>query len=298
MGARAELGRGLRALRGDVPGPGSPGVGTGNMRKGIEVSQDRIAELAGAWSGQLNVKQAALDVLANDELAGVNGIVAGSKGGMNRYAAAFVEHFVGSILSGIKTQLVNIGGNTLMTVKAPIDIYIGSKFGRNLPNSQDKIQKGEASAFLFGLFNGFHDATQAMAIAFKTGEQYGDVGKFELGRGKAISSQALGWSGPWGWLADVYGPVARFPMERMLGPMDAFFKVINGRAKYSQLAYRQAMMETQELGLSKDEAASRLLAIMHEPSEHMIKESDEFALYQTFQNALGEGGQGFQKWMN
>jgi hypothetical protein len=323
MGARAELGRGLQALRRDVWPTGRPfseeraatrvdgetaGVGepttalvpgAGHNSAG-EVSAERMSELADTLSSGFNYKQKALDVLANDSAAGVNAVVRASKSGMNRYGRAFVEHFVGSILSGIKTQVVNISGNALMTVKAPFEIYLASKMGVGLPNTADKVQAGEATAFMFGLFNGFSDALHASAIAFRTGEQYGGIGKFEMHEGKAISSQALGLKGPFGWLADVYGPVARFPMERMLGPMDAFFKVINQRARLAQLAQRNWTVEVQRLEIDPQSVQSMgiMNGFMRNPDGKTLKSIEDFGLYQTFQNPLGPGGQGFQKWVN
>jgi len=321
MGARAELGRGLQALRRDVWPTGRPfseerpatrvdgeTAGVGEPTSGLpaetgsagDVSAERMGELANTLSSGFNYRQTALDVLANDSAAGVNAVVRASQSGMNRWGRAFIEHFVGSILSGIKTQVVNISGNALMTVKAPFDIYLASTMGRGLPNTADKVQAGEATAFMFGLMNGFSDALHASAIAFKTGEAYGGVAKFEMHEGKAISSQALGLKGPFGWMADVYGPVARFPMERMLGPMDAFFKVINQRARLAQLAHRNWTSEVQRLGIDPHSVQSMgiMNGFMRNPGTKTLKDIEDFGLYQTFQNPLGPGGQGFQKWVN
>lgn len=288
MGARAELGRGLRAMRGDVPGP----------HGGAQVNQQRMAEIAESWGAHIDVRQAAKDVLANDNLEGLNAVVKESAGGMNRYAAAFIEHFVGSILSGFKTQLVNIGGNALMTAKAPLDIYIASKMGRGLPNDGEKVLAGEATAFLYGMFNSFSDATHAAAIAFKTGQNYGGVGKFELGHNKAISSEAFNLSGPMAKLVDLYGAAARFPMERMLGPMDAFFKHINEGGTLSQLAYRRAYNEADRLGLNLEEATGILDDAVRNPDASAIQKATEFGEYQTFQSPLDRGGRHLQSFIN
>jgi len=320
MGARAELGRGMRALQRDVwtGSPMSPErsakrvdgetAGVGEPTSGLpavtgsagEVSAERMSELADTLSSGFNHKQTALDILANDSAKGVNAVVRASQSGMDRWGRAFVEHFVGSILSGIKTQVVNISGNALMTVKAPFEIYMASKMGMGLPNTADKVQAGEASAFIFGLMNGFSDALHASAIAFKTGEAYGGVAKFEMHEGKAISSQALGLKGPFGWMADVYGPVARFPMERMLGPMDAFFKVINQRARLAQLAQRNWTNEVRRLGIDPNSVESMgiMNGFMKNPDGKTLKDIEDFSLYQTFQQPLGPGGRGFQTWVN
>ena len=293
MGARAELGRGMRALGANPQTQAASGEPV--------VANNRMEELVAHWGGQLDVKIIAEQIVSTDTFLGVNKLVKASKGGMNKYGAAFVEHFVGSLLSGIKTQVVNLTGNALMTAKGPLEVAIAARFGRNLPADADRVQIGEAQAMLFGMFSGFRDAIGAMAEAFKTGEGYGGVQKFEVGHNKAISSEALGLKGVAGWMADVYGPVARFPMERLLGPMDAFFKVINERAAFSQLAFREAMRQGQKENLSNEEMIERLIEIQKNPELYrpgMMQEVVDYGLYSTFQNPLGTTGQNLQKVIN
>lgn len=296
MGARAELGRGLRALRGDVP------MTADSLNKGDPVVPvNRMEELVNHWGGTMDIQLMAEQIASNDTYLGVNKLVQASKGGMNKWGAAFVESYVGSLLSGVKTQVVNLVGNALMTVKGPVEVALAARLGRNLPSDSERVMAGEATAMLFGMTNSFRDALGAMAEAFKTGASYGGVGKFEMGHNKAISSEALGLSGVAGWLADVYGPIARAPMERLLGPMDAFFKVINERAAFAQLSYREAMRQGSMEGLTNDQILVRLQSIMENPNVEapgMMQEVIDYGLYSTFQNPLGPAGQGLQKVIN
>ena len=293
MGARAELGRGMRALQVNSPA-GIPG-------KPPEVPNSRLEEVVAHWGTQMDINKVADQILANDTMLGVNQTVKAQPGGMNPYGSAFIEHFVGSLLSGIKTQVVNITGNALMTVKGPVEVAIAARLGRKLPSDADRVIAGEATAMLFGMQNGLRDALGAAWTAGKTGEPYGGSAKFELGHNKAISSEALGLHGVAGWMADAYGAVARAPMERLLGPMDAFFKVINERAAFAQLSYREAMRQAQKEGLDNVQTLERLNAIMENPEAHapgMMQEVIDYGLYTTFQNPLGPSGRALQNAVN
>jgi hypothetical protein len=298
MGARAEVGRAMRSLNtrtGYRDGP------SGKQKPFSEIPSNRLEEVVNHWGGQMDVLLIAERIVKNDTHLGINKTVQAQAGGMNKLGAAFIEHFVGSLLSGIKTQFVNITGNALMTVKGPIEVAIAARLGRNMATDADRVYAGEAQAMLFGMYNGFKDALHASWSSFKTGEPYGDTAKFELGHNKAISSEALGLHGVAGWLADVYGPIARAPMERFLGPMDAFFKVINERAAFAQLAYREAMRQGQQEGLDQPQILERLASIMENPdamAPGLTQDVFDYGLYTTFQNPLGPMGQKVQGAVN
>tara|TARA_R110002051_G_scaffold2646_1_gene14116 strand:- start:2524 stop:5574 length:3051 start_codon:yes stop_codon:yes gene_type:complete len=294
MGARATAGRTLGAfnaaspagVRGTPPGP---------------LPQSQLEEMLAHRGGAMDFDTVLDQVLANDTLLGVNKTVKDSQGGMNKFGAAFIESFIGSLLSGIKTQVANFTGNSLMTVKGPLETAIAARMGMGLPSDGDRVIAGEAMAMIYGMQNGFQDAYMAAWTAFKSGEPYGGVAKFELPHRRSMSSEALGLRGMFGWMADAYGPVARAPMERLLGPMDAFFKIINERAAHAQLSYREVMRQQAQEGLTDEETVIRLGEIMANPEAHrqgVTQEITDYGLYTTFQNPLGPNGRALQKIVN
>ena len=292
MGARAELGRGMRAIGVDLNKSGS--VKSGNP----VIPEGRLEEMINTWGGQVDINKLIKQIKMSDDILSVNAAVRDNKGGMSPYGAALTEYFVGSLLSGIKTQVVNIVGNSIMTIKGPIEVALASRMGVRGATGPDQVLAGEASAMLYGMLYGMRGSFEVAMKAMKSGESYGDVAKFELGRGKAISSEALGVSGPLGSMVDILGVAARAPMERLLGPMDAFFKHMNESAAYAQLSYRRAMELQNSQGLSRDDTLRALDEIMNDPNPQMMGEVIDYGLYATFQNPLGDKGRAVQTAIN
>ena len=288
MGIRATAGRTLRAFQGGVPTP-----------QGMLVSQNRMREIVDTYGAVMDIHKVAELISANDTILGVNKVVKNQQGGMSKGGAAIAEWVIGSLLSGFKTHVINPAGNTIMWVKAPIDIQLAAMMGTPLPGGTERVYMGEASAYIMGEIMGIGDAFHAAMIAAKTGRPYGDTAKFEMGMGKAISAEAFGIKNQLGGaVVNGLGHFARFPMERLIGPMDAFFKVQGERGKWAQLALRHAMMDAEREGLSKAETAKRLDEYLTNPSTEVREEMVAHGLYQTFQNPLGDWGTKLQRAIN
>ena len=311
VGVKAEAGRALRMMRGDIGAIGSnphvPSTLSEQMKRGQPVvSQNRLEELLHSYGDSVDVKQMAIDISQMPNITSINTIVKKSQGGMGRWQRAFVEVYLSSLLSGWKTQVVNILGNSIMTVKGPAEVALAARLGKKMwsGTDQERVMSGEATAMLFGMLNGFSDAFMAAGKAFKTGETYGGVEKWELGTGAhgAISAEAFNRTGFAGAVLDVFGTVIRAPMERMLGPMDSFFTVLNERAAFAQYSFRHAMMQAEKEGLTKEEAMIRLGEIMAQPytkaPPHMMKDVIDYGLYATLKLPLGEAGKNVQNLMN
>ena len=285
MGVRAEWGRAGAAFQ-------------GAMSKGIDaLSSTRMQELVNTYSGVMDLDQVVDQVIAMETTGQINKIVKAQAGGMNKWGAAGVETFVSSLLSGIGTQINNGGGNLTMLIKAPIDLQLASLFGIGA-DPADKVFGGEAAAGLFTMMVSWRKVYAAMMTAFKSGEAYGNVSKFEMGHGKAISAEALDLKGPMGWMADVLGPTIRFPVERVMGPIDAGFKVLNEQFTYGHMGYRQMMADAAKEGLTRQEAEARLNHHLENPSDEIIQEAIEFGKYGTLQSTLGPVGRSIQKAIN
>ena len=283
MGARAEIGRAMRSY----------GMPLGSQ----EMKNKRMAEIAETQAGRFDILEVAAQVVAMDTFEGVNKIVKAQKGGMSKGGAAMAENFVASILSGVKTHIVNSSGNALMTALGPIDTAIAARMGWGI-SSPDKVIKGEALAQTFGLINGFADALHVMGQVFKTGEPYGGIAKFESAYPKAISSATFGASGPWGWMIDAFGATVRFPLERVMGPIDGFFRAMNERAKVAQLSYREANRLRDLNGLSQEEYLQTLNSLMTDVPLNIQEAGVDYSLYNMAATPLGPLGRDLQSLLN
>ena len=284
MGARAEIGRAMRSY---------------GMPLGSETMQNnRMKEIMETQEGRFDIYEVAEQIMKNDTFEGVNKIVKAQKGGMSKHGAAITELFVSSILSGVKTHIVNSSGNALMTVLGPVDTAIASRMGWGIADGPDKIIKGEALAQTFGLINGFADAFYVMGQVFKTGEPYGGIAKFESAYPKAISSATFGASGAWGWMIDAFGSTVRFPLERVMGPIDGFFRAINERAKVAQLSYREASRLRDLNGLSQQEYLQTLESLMTDVPLNIQEAGVDYSIYNMAATPLPPLGRDFQSLLN
>lgn len=280
MGMRAEFGRGLRAF----------GVNMNDMES------SKINEVMSMVSNDMNVNRIADQIATMDTTKGINEIVQAQDSIGTKGTKVFVENFIASILSGVKTQIVNTSGAALRLGMDIPDTMVASVVGKVMPDSQEKILADEALAKMFGLVNGFQDALQTGWKVAKTAEPYGGIDKLDMMHQKAISSEYLGLQkdSVSGKIVDTYGTIVRAPLERVMGGIDGFFKVLGERSQLAGLAYRKAAQS----GLQGEEATKYLSDLMKNPTPDMITEMENFALDVTFQKPLGETGQAFQNVVN
>jgi hypothetical protein len=280
MGMRAEFGRGLRAF----------GVNMNDMES------SKINEVMSMVSNDMNVNRIADQIATMDTSKGINELVQAQDSIGTKGTKVFVENFIASILSGVKTQIVNTSGAALRLGMDTPDTMVASVIGKVMPDSQEKILADEALAKLFGMVNGFQDALQTGWKVAKTAEPYGGIDKLDMMHQKAISSEYLGFQkdSVAGKVVDTYGTIVRAPLERVMGGVDGFFKVIGERSQLAGLAYRKAAQS----GLEGDDANKYLQELMQNPTPDMITEMENFALDVTFQKPLGETGQSFQNVVN
>jgi len=280
MGMRAEFGRGLRAF----------GVNMNDMES------SKINEVMSMVANDMNINRIADQISTMDTTKGINEIVQAQDSIGTKGTKVFVENFIASILSGVKTQIVNTSGAALRLGMDIPDTMVASVVGKVMPDSQEKILADEALAKMFGLVNGFQDALQTGWKVAKTAEPYGGIDKLDMMHQKAISSEYLGLQkdSVSGKIVDTYGTIVRAPLERVMGGIDGFFKVLGERSQLAGLAYRKAAQS----GLQGDEATKYLSDLMKNPTPDMITEMENFALDVTFQKPLGETGQAFQNVVN
>ena len=281
MGARAEIGRSMRSY----------GVPLGSEKFKLA----RQAEVQGTHEQRFDLQEVAEQILNSNDFTGLNSIVQKQQGGMSKGGAAMVEWFVSSILSGVKTHIVNTSGNAIMTMIGPIETALATRMGRPVP---DGMVAGEAQAQMFGLLSTFRSSLQVAWGVAKTAEPYRGTARFETPHPKAISGEALGLSGPWGFIADVTGTVIRAPLERVMGPIDGFFMHMNEGAKIAQLSYREAVHRRNTEGLSNDEFLTVLGEIVNDPPQHIREAAVDYGLYNMAATPLGNTGRKLQNTVN
>jgi hypothetical protein len=207
----------------------------------------------------------------------------------------FNEYFVNGMLWGPKTWAANFMGNTVTTLWSVPERKVAEWIG-----SGQGVQAGEAWELMQGMFGSQLDAFRVGALALREDESQlaripgmEALGKTELARRRAISSEALELTGGAGRVVDLIGNVIRVP-GNVLSSTDDYFKVINWRAQQRALALREARQEAMAHGLEGRDFAEfvdqRINDKMADPPMSITKEADRYALYQTFQQELGRAG--------
>jgi hypothetical protein len=278
MGARAEAGRALNAF--SIP------VGAD------DVSIARMKELTDVVHGG-NIDKMA-DMFAEADSVEQVGTMA-KLSVREKIAGSAYEVFVNSILSGIKTHVVNTSGNALFQGMNIAETAVAAQIGRFM-SGEEHVMVGEAKAHLYGMMSSYRDAMRVGWKGLKTGEG-ADVSKLETRHKKFISSETLEITGPAGRAVDLLGSVIRFPTERLLTSEDEFFKTFAKRGALTQLAYREAARRQASENLTDAQTAQVLKDFLENPPEGALAQMDEHALYSTFQNPLGEKGRAAQKFV-
>jgi len=281
MAKRANVGRALRAY----------GLPTGSG----DAQADHVQEMLQKVHGGLDIKQAAEQIAAAPNNKAVHGLVDAQDSLMRKMGNVFIENFVNSILSGVKTHIINTTGSAMMIGMKSIDTALAARLGTHIDDVAMRVDKDEWKAGLFGLVNGAQDGFATMWQVMKTAEAYGGVSKLENNGRAYISAEYLGIKGATGTFVDGIGHVIRAPTERLMGGVDGFMKVIAERQSLAAVAYRQANAEGQANKWSQEETLSRLSELMQNPTEEMIQEANDSALHVTFQTPLGDWGQNIQK---
>ncbi len=278
MGMRAEAGRALNAF--GIPVGDDP------------VSLKRLSELVDTVQGG-NIDVMA-EALANaDTVAEVGKLT--KLNWKEKVGGVLFENFVNSILSGVKTHVINTSGNALFQTMNLAETSIAAQIGR-FSSSEEKVIIGEAKARLFGSISAFKDALKVGWKGLKSGEG-AETSKIETKYKKMISAETLDISGPVGRVVDFIGATIRIPTERMLTAEDEFFKTIARRGTLAQQAYREAMKKAEAGNLNSEQMAQLIKEYMDNPQESAFQKMDAEALYQTFQNPLGEKGRAAQKFV-
>lgn len=221
----------------------------------------------------------------------------------------FLEAWINGLLSGPKTQIVNLLGNTLFAAWQIPERAIAAQIGR-LTGGPRAITTGEAVAQAYGLVQGMMDGLRAAGKTLITGEPTSELTKLELRRFKAItaenvaqtlpgkllkkvSSVDLETGGKAAWAVDFIGSVVRLPGRGLMAG-DELFKAIGYRMELNARAYRTAVDEN----LTGDAMTKRIQGILDNPPDDIKLAAVDASTYQTFTKPLGEAGKKFQNITN
>ena len=275
MGARAEAGRALNAFA----------IPVGSDAQQIARLKGIVETLNGHDTDQL------AQVLSGvDSITGVNRLT--REYTTSRVMGVAQELFVNSILSGVKTHVINASGNVLFQAMNVAETSLAARIGKFLPGDAH-VETGEASALLYGMLNGWRDGLRLAKRAFKSGEATDAAQKFETQTRRAISSRNLLPPGAPVGLAravDALGTFIRLPTERVMLPIDEFFKATAQRSEISRQAYLSAMEAAQANPMKPDQIAEHIRKFMENPPREALAAAGDFSRYATFQTPLGPAG--------
>lgn len=203
------------------------------------------------------------------------------------------EAWINGLLSAPKTHAVNIMSNTMVALSSIAERQAASVI-RGITGGEG-VHPGEAIAMTYGMISSIRDAWMMAAKAIRTGETSWTFNKVDLPQSHAISAEAFGQSKNTvaGQFVDYLGSAARVP-TRLLGAEDEFFKTIGYRMELHAQALRTAASE----GHVGEALGQRVAEIVRNPPEHIMINSSDAALYNTFTNEVGQFGKAIMNLRN
>jgi hypothetical protein len=268
------------------------GRALGSFRINAKSSKAQLEQIQNVLDvGGKNINDLADALSMADNPAAVNKIIDDSFQATK--SDIFQEFWLNSILSSMGTHVVNVVGNGMTIFWNVGNRFISPAIGKAFGDQETTV--AEAVQSLYGAVHGAKDGMKLAWEAIKSSDVTDDVTTIERGhkRIKAITAEQLNVRGPFARSVDYAGSAIRTP-SRLLTAGDKFFQSINARMELHALGYRQAVDE----GLKGDAAGKRMMEIVNNPSEELLKQSQEFARVQTFTNDLGKVGSSIQNLAN
>ena len=288
MGARAEVGRSMRSM----------GIPTGGDQANIQEVMERVIM---AERG-LDTQRIANSISMANDVRGVNGAVeAVARSGMNVAFDAAFEIYINSILSGLKTHLVNFMGSKLRLWTDVVDVAVAARMGAgDSVDPLDKLHVDEWKATLFAQNSVSIESLKVALDVMKTGEAYGGMSKLETTERRTINSQVfaqtfgLNPDGIFSGVIDFIGNTLRAPTERLMGGTDAFMRHQAERVHIVRASFREASYLSDLHQLDEQTTLELLQSFIENPTDKIKRDAADFANDVTFQTPLGDIGRKFQ----
>lgn len=282
IAARTETARALQAW--SIPA----GSGEAQARQ-IQLLLDNAG---GAEMSQELAKRVAMLDAAGVSAETLNAVVRRGWGAATMDAVK--EVWINGLLSGPKTHIVNAASNLSVAFQQIYERAGAAKISR-LRGEVDGVAEGEATVMAYAAISGLKDHFRVAAKSLRTGETGYTLGKIELAREGAFSSEAfrIGSETALGRAVDYIGAVVRSP-GRALSAADEFYKSMGYRMELHAQSLRQAVSEGKKGTALKE----RMYEIIENPPEHIKINAADAALYNTFTNQLGDFGKGLSNLRN
>ena len=288
LGARAEVARALGSLRDSEKA--TAGYDVFARFPGLrELTSKDPAQRAKAEADPVGVLAEVLDELPNP--AATSRFLRTARDPKLRDVAQ--ELYVNSLLSGVKTQVVNLAGNALTVLQTVAESYGAAARGA-FRGGTDKVTFGEANARAFGVVQGARDGLRLARDVFLRREV--DPGKYDIRQGALETYAARLRESPsttasgFGRALGVAEPLLTFP-TRLLGTGDALFRQIGARQELNALAYRAG----REAGYSGRDLARFIGDYLEAPPPEALRQARRAAERLTFQTPLGPVASNFAK---
>ena len=216
--------------------------------------------------------------------------------------AAVFEIWINGLLSSLRTQTINLGGNSIFRSWQLPERAVGGLIGsarQLLPNADpDRVAALEFVHQMHGWVETIPDAFRIAAKVFRTDTPQSPTSRVELTRTRAIevgpdSMQGFGFIRH---MTNYFGSFVRLP-SRFLMAADEYGKAIGNRMELRAQAARSAQ-RIKDAGGTKQEAQNAYASVLRGESEVANAEARQFADITTFTKVLDEKGQAFTKLVN
>lgn len=300
QGAKAEEGRGLRALGIHYDGATPPAV------------LDHMAQVIQQNSGDMKATAAAIRLAGTP--AGIANIVSGigrvsALKGTYQYAKGLLQRiYINGILSGPQTWLKIFVGNNANLALNTFDLFsagigrgmygLAARIGR-FPGADEGVQISDAVAHVHGVISAGADALRVAGRVIRTGQSMDSV----LNAGRGVegaqgSAQPLNTIFPqlqgtyFGGIMHVLDSIIDAPGARIISPIDEFTKTLGFRGYATMMTLKDIRAQLLAGTLKPEDAGSVAKSMMENMSPEMQQASEDWAHRMTFQSPFPEGGTG------
>ena len=306
QGAAAEAGRALnifRKLVGDV---------IKDNGAGEAVDSAKNAKIMASVLDNLGGNESALDAArllqASFSLEGEEGVDRMLKASSDVFSRpsvyartrdGLIEAFYNNILSGPKTHIRNIIGNTSAIVLDLTEKKLAGRLAKIMGDDAAARDLGEVMDSIIGMKNSFMDAASYAGKALLTGEEHFGEGKLiDMFKGpqRALSAEnfGMGPNNPIGWLITGWGKLGQ-ASGRALMAEDQFFSAMVYGGELKRRAGALIRQELESGTLQAGGVAARLSDLMTNPTKEMMEGAMKQAKYLTFRTPPGKFMQDLNK---
>ncbi len=215
------------------------------------------------------------------------------KGAWAKSRDALTEWFYFSILSGPKTHVRNVLGNSTAIVMDLSEQSMSKRIAEMLGDDDAAELIGDNYATINGMKNSFWDALFSAGRAIRHGEGVGEgadkLGDVFRGRTSAISAEAfeLSPSNPLRYILNPIGKVAQ-TSGRVLSGEDRFFSTIITGGEVHRRAALKVRQEISEGLITTASSATRMQELIANPTKDMLEGAAQKAKYLTFRSTPGK----------